>query len=325
MALIGVILFWNELRQNQFGLTIEWSTFVTSVGLLADFSLYGVALCLAYRALLPKQIVAGVAPAVQQRRQLLSRVSIAALSVGSVGGALEAINSYLSQYAAYDGMKTATHNNVTPPITPNSEHYVVTQNTVDPTPDIDLWRLEVTGLVNTPGEYTYAELQKLPSTSRAVTLECIASGVGDHLLGTAIWQGVTLRTLLDQHGGAQSSAQYVAFYSVDGYNMSLPLNEVLAVDALLAWRMNGTELPLRHGFPLRALIPGRYGEENAKWVTRVELTDHFVPGLYSSQGWYNGTLHTMSRIDRPRGQVALGQIVEIGGICFCRELRHSKG
>ncbi len=54
-------------------------------------------------------------------------------------------------------------------------------------------------------------------------------------------------------------------YSVDGYAVSLPLNEVLEVDALLAWQMNGVELPNRYGFPLRALVPGRYGEENPKW------------------------------------------------------------
>jgi DMSO/TMAO reductase YedYZ molybdopterin-dependent catalytic subunit len=174
----------------------------------------------------------------------------------------------------------------------------------------------VTGLVGQSGSYSYEEVQKLPSTSRAITLECIANGVGRDLISTAIWQGVTLSTLLSLHGGAQASARYVAFYSVDGYTVSLPLAEVLAEDTLLAWRMNGAEIPQRHGFPLRVLIPGRYGEENPKWLTRIELTDHFVSGLYSDQGWYNGTLHTWSRIDRPRGQLAIGQTVEIGGVSF---------
>ncbi|HCP74818.1 MAG TPA: oxidoreductase, partial [Ktedonobacter sp.] len=107
-------------------------------------------------------------------------------------------------------------------------------------------------------------LQNLPSTSRAITLECIANGsnAGGRLISTAIWQGVTLRTLLARHGGAQASATYVAFYGVDGYSVSLPLAEILAADALLAWRMNGAELPQRHGFPVRVLIPGRFGEEN---------------------------------------------------------------
>jgi DMSO/TMAO reductase YedYZ molybdopterin-dependent catalytic subunit len=159
-------------------------------------------------------------------------------------------------------------------------------------------------------------VKNLPSISRAITLECIANETGDRLMSTAIWQGITLRTLLEQYGGAQSGAKFVTFYSVDGYTVSQPLDEVLAVDALLAWQMNGVELPLRHGFPLRALIPGHYGEESAKWLTRVELTDHFVAGLYAQQGWYKGPVHTMTRIDRPGGHVAFGHPIEIGGIAY---------
>ncbi len=313
MTLLGILLFWDELRQNFLGLPINWARLASTVGLLLDFTVYGIVLCLAYRALLPRSTSSRV---VSGRRQLLSRASVAALTVGGVGGTVGLVRSYLNKYASYDGLQTPPRNLVTLPITPNSEHYVVTQNTVDPVPDINLWRLEVTGLVKNPGSYTYAELQNLPSTSRAITLECIANGVGHGLMSTAIWQGVTLRTLLEQHGGSLPDAKYIAFYSIDGYNVSLPLDEVLAADALLAWQMNGVKLPQRHGYPLRALIPGRYGEENPKWVTRVELTDHFVGGLYSDQGWYNGPLHTTSRIDHPRDTARLGQTVKVGGIAF---------
>jgi DMSO/TMAO reductase YedYZ molybdopterin-dependent catalytic subunit len=260
---------------------------------------------------------AGVDAPAQGRREWLARAGVAALGVGGLGVSWGAVNSFLRQYTSYDGMKSAVHNGVTPAITPNSEHYVVTQNAVDPAPAIDLWRFEIGGLVGHPGSYTYDALQKLPSTSRAVTLECIANGQGDHLISTAIWQGVTLKTLLEQHGGAMPGARYIAFYAVDGYNTTLPLDEVLAADPIFAWRMNGTEIPQRHGFPLRALIPGRYGEENVKWLTRIELTDHFIGGLYSDQGWYNGPLHTMNRIDRPSpGRLSSGQAVEIGGIAY---------
>src|SRR5581483_6393822 len=68
MTVVGAGLFWNELRQNFYGLTVGWATFVTALGLLADFALYGVVLCLAYRALLPKQAVAGQKSTVQARR-----------------------------------------------------------------------------------------------------------------------------------------------------------------------------------------------------------------------------------------------------------------
>jgi len=316
MTLVGVLLFWGEIGQNFLGLPVGWATLVTALSLLADFSLYSVTLCLAYRALLPKERVPGAAVAMQSRRQLLARAGVATLGLGAAATSFGLVRGYLSRYASYDGLSARPHNGVTPPITPNSEHYVVTQNPIDPTPNLDVWRLEVAGLVDTSGSYTYEEVQNLPSTSRAITLECISNGPSGGLISTAIWQGVPLRTLLERHGGAQPTARYVTFTSVDGYVVSLPLNEVLAVDALLAWRMNGAELPLRHGFPLRVLVPGRYGEENPKWLTRVELTDHFVGGLYSDQGWYNGPLHTMSRIDRPRGHLPLGQPIEIGGIAF---------
>jgi len=317
MAAAAIILFWDELRQNFFGLPINWAIVVSALALLADFSLYGLVICLAYRALLPKQAAQDAqARKGQGRRQLLARTAVAVAGIGAAGGTLGLVSDFLGNYASYDGSETFTTNGFVAPITPNDKHYVVTQNPIDPAPNIALWRMEVTGLVANPGMYDYTTLQQLPSTSRAITLECIANGAGGHLISTAVWQGVTLQTLLEKHGGPLSGAKFVAFYSVDGYNTSLPLDEVLAVDALLAWRMNGAALPQRHGYPLRALIPGRYGEEQPKWLTRVELTDHFVGGLYSDQGWYNGTLHTISRIDRPVGNIPFSQGIEIGGIAF---------
>jgi len=266
---------------------------------------------------LPKVSVPGsTEEVVTKRRLLLSRAGVAALSIGGLAGTTGLIRTFLDGYSSYDGTETFPQHQITPAITTNADHYVVTQNPSDPTPNIDLWRLEVTGLVKNSGTYTFTEVQQLPSTSRPITLQCIASGVGGHLISTAIWQGVTLRTVLEKHGGPVSNASYVAFSSVDGYTVSLPLNEVLMADALLAWRMNGVDIPTRHGYPMRVLIPGRYGEENPKWLTRVELTDHFVGGLYSDQGWYNGPLHTISRIDHPADPTPLGRTIEIGGIAF---------
>jgi len=315
LTLVGSILFQEELRQNQFGAPILTATLLSILGLFLDFVAYAIVLCLAYRAILPKQAATSADP-VAGRRLLLSRTGVAVLGVGASVGTLGAISQYLKGYTSYDGTRTPSPQNVTSPITPNDQHYVVTQNTVDPTVNADVWQLEVTGLVGSAGTYSYDALQKLPSTSRAITLECIANEVGAHLMSTAVWQGVTLSTLLQQHGGANNAAKYVAFYSVDGYTVSLPLAEVLEADALLAWRMNGEVLPQRHGFPLRVLIPGRYGEENPKWLMRVELTDHFVGGLYSDQHWSNAPLHLTSRIDRPVDKVAVGHPVEVGGIAF---------
>ena len=316
MTATATILFWVEIGQNFLGLPIGTAMLVTALGLLADFSIYALTLCLVFRILLPKQRVSGTATDRSERRQLLARAGVVALGVGSAIGTVGLINKFLSNYTSYDGSETFTKNGFTAPITPTSEHYTVTQNVVDPTVNVSIWQLAITGLIAKSGTYTYEELKSLPSVSRAVTLECIANGIGGHLISTAIWQGVSLRMLVERHGGALPGASYIAFYSVDGYSISLPLDEVLAVDPILAWSMNGAELPVRHGYPLRALIPGRFGEENPKWLTRVELTDHFVGGLYADQGWYHGPLHTIARIDRPSGHVPLNQRIEVGGIAF---------
>ena len=316
MTAVAIILFWVELGQNFLGLPVGWARLVTSFALLVDFSVYALTLCLTFRILLPKEQTSGASTDSNERRQLLARAGVVALGVGSAVGTVGFIKAFLNNYTSYDGSETFTNNGFTAPITPTSEHYTVTQNVVDPMVNISVWRLEVTGLIANTGTYTFEEVRNLPSISRAVTLECISNGIGGHFLSTAIWQGVTLRSLLEKHGGALPGARYIAFYSVDGYSISQPIDEVLAVDPILAWSMNGAELPVRHGYPLRALIPGRYGEENPKWLTRIEVTDHFVGGLYADQGWYNGPLHTITRIDRPGGHVPFSQSIEIGGIAF---------
>jgi len=324
MTLLAIALFWIELPQNHYGQPLFWARMLSMLALFIDFAIYAVALCLLHRALLPKQTAATIEVSSGARRQVLTQAGVVVLGIGGGLAALELIRSYYSLYTTYDGTKYRPAANKTLPITPNDLHYVVTQNAVDPATDISLWRLEITGLIQHSGVYTYDEVLKLPSTERAVTLECIANGIGDHLISTAVWKGVPLRALLDLHGGAQLGASYIAFHSVDGYIVSLPLKEVLDVDPLLAYHMNQVPLPARHGYPMRVLIPGRFGEENSKWLTRIELTDHFVQGLYSSQGWYNGPLHTIARIDRPVDKLQSGQSVEVAGLAFAGHRSISK-
>jgi DMSO/TMAO reductase YedYZ molybdopterin-dependent catalytic subunit len=147
-------------------------------------------------------------------------------------------------------------------------------------------------------------------------MECISNEVGGNLLSTAEWRGVTLEHLLNLAGGVDTVAgKHAVFYGVDGFATSLPLAELLQAGTLLAWQMNGSALPDRHGFPLRALVPGRYGEQSAKWVTWIDITDEDFKGVYQSQGWSAAPLATFSRIDQPRGQVRRGT-VPISGVAF---------
>jgi DMSO/TMAO reductase YedYZ molybdopterin-dependent catalytic subunit len=157
---------------------------------------------------------------------------------------------------------------------------------------------------------------QLPAEMRAVTLECISNGIGGRLISTAQWRGIPLKTLLERAGSVGApEGKHVVFTGVDGYVTSLPLPDLLEARTLLAYEMNGETLPERHGFPLRAIVPGRYGEQSAKWVTRIEITDHEVKGFYQSQGWSAAPLETISRIDAPRSETPLGEI-PISGIAF---------
>src|SRR2546421_1832831 len=230
MTASAIILFWVEIGQNFFGLPVGWAMLVTAFALLVDFSFYCLILCLTFRILLPKQRMNGTSNKSSERRQLLARVGVVALGVGSAVGTAGLIKGLLNNYTSYDGSETFPHNGFTAPITPTSEHYTVTQNVVDPMVNVSVWRLEVTGLIEKTGTYTYEELKNLPSTSRAVTLECISNGIGGHFISTAIWQRVGLRMLLEKHRGALPVAGYIALYSGDGNNIRLSFVEVVVVD-----------------------------------------------------------------------------------------------
>ncbi|MGZ3715638.1 MAG: molybdopterin-dependent oxidoreductase, partial [Ktedonobacterales bacterium] len=138
---------------------------------------------------------------------------------------------------------------------------------------------------------------------------------GGHLMSTAQWRGTTLETLLALGGGVEPSGKYVVFTSVDGYQTGLPLADLLQARTLLAWQMNGAPLPARHGYPVRVVVPGRYGEQSAKWVTRIEVTDVEVKGFYQSQGWSAAQLETTSRIDAPAKRASRGEVT-VTGIAF---------
>lgn len=244
---------------------------------------------------------AGPLAAPVSRREALGAAGAVIVGVG-VGAV--AVSDLLEGYLArsnlsYEGMETPLDVSRATQLTPNANFYVVSKNVLDPTVELDRWRLEVAGLVGQSRSWTFSEVAALPSETRAVTFECIANGVGGHLLSAAQWTGVTLKEVIAAAGGAATGASHVIFSSVDGFQSSLPLADLLEARTLLAYRMNGERLPDRHGYPLRVVTPGRYGEQSPKWLTRIELTNYPFKGLYQSQGWSPAQLHTTSRIEQP--------------------------
>lgn len=338
MGLLAVLLFWPVLPEGLFGDPIPKARLLTSISLLLTFASYALVLALAthwlYRAWsrwaagaagsaptthLPDSVRAHrVRPLTSDTMSRRAALVGAGAAIVYVAAGYVAFNRILADYfarsnLAYEGRGTPGH--MTQPITPNDEFYVVSKNLLDPTVDVSRWELEMTGHVRQPKTWTYDAVRALPGETRAVTMECISNGIGGNLISNARWQGVSLQTLLAQTGGALPAAKHVVFFSADGYAASLPLADLLQARTLLAYDMNGVPLPQRHGFPLRAVVPGRYGEQSAKWVTRIELTDTDYKGFYQSQGWSAGEVAINTRIDTPRGQTPLGPVT-VAGIAY---------
>lgn len=131
--------------------------------------------------------------------------------------------------------------------------------------DVEKWRLQVTGAVNTPLVLTYQELLSLPVRTLTETLDCTSGWYSlQH------WQGIPVLDLIKE-AGLQSNLAGVRLVSVTGYQHTFPIEE--ARNILLATHVSGETLEPRHGFPLRAVVPGRRGWFWVKWLVRVDALD----------------------------------------------------
>jgi DMSO/TMAO reductase YedYZ molybdopterin-dependent catalytic subunit len=190
-------------------------------------------------------------------------------------------------------------------ITPTKSFYVRTHFPI-PKIDRDAWWLHVEGEVEKPFAINYEELVKLQSLTIPVTLECAGNnrnflepkvkGVQWRLgaVGTAEWTGVPLSALLDR-ALVRPQAREVILEGTDGgilddpksppgqlrFARSIPLSKARN-DVLLAYKMNGSDLPAEHGFPLRAIVPGWYAMASVKWLQRIIVTDQPFTGYYQT-------------------------------------------
>jgi len=217
-------------------------------------------------------------PAIGRRAFVLGTIGLAAAG----GGVGLARKLYRAATFSYDG--TQYKGPIVQPITPNDLFYCVTKNVVDPTVNVDLWHLEIGGLVQNPATWRLQDLVGFKPTTQETTLMCISNGLDAGLISNAVWKGLPLRDLLDQ-AGVLSGAARVSLHGVDNYTDTVPLEKAMEPTTLLAYEMNGVPLPDRHGYPLRVVVPGYFGEKNVKWLTRIEVTDANAKGFYEAQGW----------------------------------------
>ena len=172
-----------------------------------------------------------------------------------------------------------------------------------PVIDLGTWKLHVEGMVERAVDLSMEQLRKMGNAKTPAVLQC--SGNGRALfrptvagaqwergaVGQALWHGIRLSDLL-AHVGASSQARFVTFLpgdhpmapSVPRFLRSIPI-EKAREDVLLAWEMNGAALPLLHGAPLRAVIPGWSGNHWVKWLRGLRISDQEDPGFYMQTGY----------------------------------------
>ncbi len=256
------------------------------------------------------------------RREVLHRGF--AVSVGSLGGlglarwlAATGERAVALAQTLFDRIK-----GLPAEVTPTSDFYIVSKNPpgFDPVVNVQRWHLEIAGLVGKTVTLTLEEIKALPSVTRSHTLECISNDVGGDLISNAMWRGARLRDVLGKAGGAGAKAIQIAFRCADGYTESLPVAEALNPDTLLVYEMNGAQLPTKHGFPVRLLVPGHFGMKNPKWITRIEAVDYDFQGYWERSGWsQKAIVKTMSKFTTPGGghmMYKIGEEVDLGGVAY---------
>jgi DMSO/TMAO reductase YedYZ molybdopterin-dependent catalytic subunit len=192
-------------------------------------------------------------------------------------------------------------------LTPNELFYVRTHFEV---PDLEArtWRLSVEGAVEKPFEIGYDELRKMTSQTVTALLECSGNsrvflkppqlGIRweQGAVGNAEWTGIPLAALLERARVRESAVDVILEGADRGefkepypktpgqisYARSLPLAKARQSEVLLAYRMNGKELPPAHGFPVRVVVPGWYGMASVKWLKRIVVTERPFHGYFQT-------------------------------------------
>lgn len=153
------------------------------------------------------------------------------------------------------------------------------------------WRLVVDGMAARPASFSVAEIKSYPATSHITMIGC-----EEGWTYIAEWKGVPLSYILDRVG-ALPQVRYVVYRSIQpDWWESIDMADALHPQTLIAHGMNGSDLPVPFGGPMRLRVPRQLGYKNVKYITRLTLTDSlksFGKGLGSASpeagyAWYAG-------------------------------------
>ena len=184
------------------------------------------------------------------------------------------------------------------PITPIGMHYLLSHFDI-PFIDPTAYELPVAGRVRNPINLTLEELKARPTVTTPVIMEC--AGIGrahltprpismpwrDEAVGCAEWTGTPLRPIL-QEANLLDDVVEILFTGHDrgidqdveqNYERSLPLEEAMQEEVILAYEMNGQLLPPQHGFPLRLVVPEWYGMTSVKWLKSITAISEPFEGV----------------------------------------------
>jgi DMSO/TMAO reductase YedYZ molybdopterin-dependent catalytic subunit len=149
------------------------------------------------------------------------------------------------------------------------------------------WRLQVEGRVARPRSFSLAELKQLPARTQITRHTCEEgwSAIGQ-------WTGVPLSLVLDA-AGILPTARFVLFHSYDDWADSIDMLDALHPQTILAYGMNGRDLPIQHGAPARLRVERQMGYKSMKFLRRIVVTDEFEDGgekgnIQNGWAWYTG-------------------------------------
>lgn len=169
-----------------------------------------------------------------------------------------------------------------PPISDNASFYVTGYFGVANVDPCD-WRLSISVRGEPVASLDLETIYGLDHRDREHTLQCVESRPSLMKMDNAMWTGRPLAELLTELGVTLDPAiTGIRLVGADTYEVGLPIEE-LDVPVWLVWRMNDEPLPPEHGFPVRALCPGRYGWQNAKQLVAIDFVEGDpVPGYVSA-------------------------------------------
>ncbi|MEW9701412.1 sulfite oxidase-like oxidoreductase [Paenibacillus sp. SI8] len=151
-----------------------------------------------------------------------------------------------------------------------------------PSYDMNTWSLRVFGEVAEEKTFRYEELLALPQTQVVCDIHCVTRWTK---LDT-VWEGIRFRDFL-QMMDIKPQGNYVMLHADEDYETNVPLADLMGDNILLAVKYDGQPLTLKHGWPLRFVVPHLYFWKSAKWIRGIEFMKEDREGFWEQNGFHN--------------------------------------